>query len=210
MSLTLNGIVSNLIKESISVMSSLGPLGVFFLMLLEGVGLPFPSEVIMVFAGFLSSGSTFLFVVYALTGSIGGFLGNVILYYISKYGGRPLILFIGKYMGLREEHLIRTEKWFDSKGEWTIFFGRFVPGFRSYMSIPAGISGMRVLKFSILTFSGSLIWSTSLETGGYYLGKSWEKIIPTLTQIGVIFLILFILGLGLYIFITVKRRKSQL
>ncbi|MEM0126430.1 MAG: DedA family protein [Thermoplasmatales archaeon] len=179
-------------------------------MLLEGVGLPFPSEVIMVFAGFLSSGSTFLFVVYALTGSIGGFLGNVILYYISKYGGRPLILFIGKYMGLREEHLIRTEKWFDSKGEWTIFFGRFVPGFRSYMSIPAGISGMRVLKFSILTFSGSLIWSTSLETGGYYLGKSWEKIIPTLTQIGVIFLILFILGLGLYIFITVKRRKSQL
>ena len=63
-------------------------------MVLEGLGLPFPSEVIMVFAGFLSVGSVGLFVVYALAGSVGGFVGNLLLYYISVYGGRPLILFI--------------------------------------------------------------------------------------------------------------------
>ncbi|MEM0127573.1 MAG: DedA family protein [Thermoplasmatales archaeon] len=209
MTLTLSGIVSLFIKESISVMSSLGPVGVFALMVLEGVGLPFPSEVIMVFAGFLSSGSLLMFVVYAIVGSVGGFLGNIILYYISRYGGRPIILFIGKYFGLREEHLILTERWFDSKGEWTVFFGRFVPGFRSYMSIPAGISGMKILKFSVLTFSGSFIWSTSLETGGYYLGKSWERILPVLTQIGVVLLILFVIGIGVFVYLSIRKRQNS-
>ncbi len=190
-------------------MSMLGPSGVFLLMVLEGVGLPFPSEVIMVFAGFLSTGSIGLFVVFALAGSIGGFVGNLILYYIALLGGRPLILYIGKYAGLREEHLIRTEKWFDARGEWTVFFGRFVPGFRSYMSIPAGISKMNLFKFSIFTLSGSLIWSTALAAGGYILGKSWDKIIPILTNIGIVLLVIFVIAFVVYFFYRwyVKRNE---
>ena len=118
MSFTLSSIIQYFVQESLALMSSLGPAGVFLLMVLEGLGLPFPSEVIMVFAGFLSVGNVGLFVVYALAGSVGGFVGNLLLYYISVYGGRPLILFIGRYVGLKEEHLQRTEKWFDARGEW--------------------------------------------------------------------------------------------
>lgn len=190
-------------------MSTLGPAGVFLLMVLEGVGLPFPSEVIMVFAGFLSTGNMGLFVVYALSGSIGGFVGNLMLYYISVYGGRPLILFVGKYAGLREEHLVRTEKWFDAKGEWTVFFGRFVPGFRSYMSIPAGVSKMNVVKFSIFTFTGSLIWSTALAAGGYVLGKSWNTLVPIIEKIGLLLLAVFVVAFIIYfLYRWYAKRKS--
>ncbi|EQB65394.1 MAG: hypothetical protein AMDU3_IPLC00002G0031 [Thermoplasmatales archaeon I-plasma] len=192
-------------------MSTLGPAGVFLLMVLEGIGLPFPSEVIMVFAGFLSTGNLGLFILYALSGSIGGFVGNLLLYYISVYGGRPLILFIGKYVGLKEEHLVRTEKWFDAKGEWTVFFGRFVPGFRSYMSIPAGVSKMNIVKFSIFTFSGSLIWSTALAAGGYVLGKSWNTLVPIIEKIGLFLLAIFIVAFFIYFLYRwfAKRRNTE-
>jgi membrane protein DedA with SNARE-associated domain len=200
-----------LIQESLELMSTLGPAGVFLLMVLEGIGLPFPSEVIMVFAGFLSTGNLGLFILYALSGSIGGFVGNLLLYYISVYGGRPLILFIGKYVGLREEHLVRTEKWFDAKGEWTVFFGRFVPGFRSYMSIPAGVSKMNIVKFSIFTFSGSLIWSTALAAGGYVLGKSWNTLVPIIEKIGLFLLAIFIVAFFIYFLYRwfAKRRNTE-
>jgi len=190
-------------------MGTLGPAGVFILMVLEGLGLPFPSEVIMVFAGFLSTGNIGLFIIFALAGSVGGFVGNLILYYISLYGGRPLILYIGRYVGLKEEHLVRTERWFDTKGEWTVFFGRFIPGFRSYMSVPAGVSKMNLMKFSIFTFSGSLIWSTSLGVGGYVLGKSWNSIIPIITNIGIALLAAFIIALVAYILYRVFVRRRQ-
>jgi len=205
---TLEGIISYFLSESIRIMSALGPVGVFSLMVLEGVGLPFPSEVIMVFAGFLSGRSIPLFVLYALAGSVGGFVGNVILYYISYLGGRPVILYIGKYFGLKEEHLQRTEKWFDSRGEWTVFFGRFVPGFRSYMSIPAGVAKMSIVKFSLLTFTGSLIWSTALETGGYFLGRSWEKLLPFVTKIGEVLLVAFVAAIAVYLFLVFRKRNN--
>ncbi len=180
-------------------------------MVFEGIGLPFPSEVIMVFAGFLSSGSIISFVIYALAGSIGGYVGNLLLYYISAFGGRPLILFIGKYAGLKEEHLARTERWFDERGEWTVFFGRFVPGFRSYMSIPAGVSKMKVGKFSVFTLSGSLIWSTALAAGGYAVGKSWNTLVPIIERIGIVLLVVFILGFVVYILyrLYLKRKVKE-
>lgn len=206
MSFTISGIIAYFLQESLEIMGTLGPAGVFILMVLEGLGLPFPSEVIMVFAGFLSTGNIGLFIIFALAGSVGGFVGNLILYYISLYGGRPLILYIGRYVGLKEEHLVRTERWFDTKGEWTVFFGRFIPGFRSYMSVPAGVSKMNLMKFSIFTFSGSLIWSTSLGVGGYVLGKSWNSIIPIITNIGIALLAAFIIALVAYILYRVFVR----
>jgi membrane protein DedA with SNARE-associated domain len=207
--LSISGIISYILQESYAIMGSLGPVGVFLLMVLEGVGLPFPSEVIMVFGGFLSSGNILLFVVFALAGSIGGFVGNIILYYIAVFGGRPLILFIGKYAGLKEEHLDKTEKWFDARGEWTVFFGRFVPGFRSYMSIPAGISRMNIVKFSIFTFAGSLIWSTALAGGGYVLGKEWTKLVPIISNIGLVLLAVFLIAFIAYFIYRFYAKKHS-
>lgn len=180
-------------------------------MVFEGVGLPFPSELIMTFAGFLSSGNILSLFVYATAGSVGGFIGNLILYYIALFGGRPLILAIGKYFGLKEEHLTKTEKWFDQKGEWTVFFGRFVPGFRSYMSIPAGIAHMNLSKFSIFTLSGSVIWSSALAIIGYVLGDKWDTILPVLNRFGYVLFAVFAIAIIIYLIYrsVSKRGKSK-
>lgn len=190
-------------------MRQLGPSGVFILMVLEGIGFPFPSELIMTFGGFLASGSIPFLVIYALAGSVGGYIGNLILYYIAVYGGRPLILSIGKYFGLKEEHLLRTEKWFDQRGEWTVFFGRFVPGFRSYMSIPAGIAEMNLFKFTIFTLSGSIIWSSSLAVAGYSLGSDWNKLLPALYRLGDVLLVLFVLAIAGYLIYRLYLKRNR-
>lgn len=203
------GLISYFLSLSLHIINSLGPSGVLFLMILEGIGLPFPSEIIMTFAGFLSNGNIPLLVVYSLMGSIGGFIGNLILYYISLLGGRPIILTIGKYIGFKEEHLFRVEAWFNKRGEWTIFFGRFVPGFRSYMSIPAGIASMNIFKFSVLTFSGSLIWSTALASIGYETGSNWEKIIPLITTIGYLLLTIFVIAVLVYVAYAYQKRIKK-
>jgi membrane protein DedA with SNARE-associated domain len=207
--ISISGLISFFVQESLELMKYLGVSGVFILMVLEGVGLPFPSELIMTFAGFLSNGNIYSLAVYALAGSVGGYIGNLILYFISVYGGRPLILAIGKYFGLREEHLLATERWFDKRGEWTVFFGRFVPGFRSYMSIPAGIAKMSLVKFTIFTLAGSFIWSSALAVGGYTLGSNWSRLLPILYQLGEILLIIFILAIVGYISYIAYRRKKR-
>lgn len=209
MNFSISWIIGYFVEEALDVMSILGPTGVFLLMVMEGIGIPFPSELIMPFAGFLSQGNLGLFVVFALAGSIGGFVGNLILYYISVYLGRPVILYIGKFVGLTEEHLVRTESWFEKRGEWTVFFGRFVPGFRSFMSIPPGIAKMNVLKFSLFTLAGSLIWSTGLEAAGYVVGSKWNELSPTLYRIGDILLIIFVVFFVTYfLYLYYKRRRK--
>lgn len=206
---SLIGIIGYFLTVSLQLINKLGPIGVFFLMVMEGLGLPFPSEIIMTFSGFLSSGNLAILAIYSLLGSIGGFVGNLMLYYISLLGGRPVILAIGKYFGFKEQHLLRVEKWFDEKGEWTVFFGRFVPGFRSYMSVPAGIASMNVYKFSLFTFSGSLIWSTALSILGYETGSNWQKIIPLITTFGYILLGVFLIAMIVYVTYIYKKRINR-
>ncbi len=209
MQISIAGLISYFISLSFKLISSLGPSGVLLLMIMEGIGIPFPSEIIMTFAGFVSSGNLYSLIVYSLAGSIGGFVGNLILYYISLFGGRPIILTIGKYIGLKENHLLKVENWFNKGGEWTVFFGRFVPGFRSYMSIPAGIVGMNVYKFSLFTFTGSLIWSTALAAVGYETGANWGKILPLLTTIGYVLLVVFLVVISFYLAYVYRKRIKR-
>jgi Uncharacterized membrane-associated protein len=203
--LSISSLIQTLISYSLSVIGKFGPIGVLFLMTLEGLGIPFPSEIIMPLSGIYSSGKPIEFFEYVMAGSIGGFIGNIILYYISKFGGRPIIIGIGKYFGLRESHLESAELWFNSKGEWTVFAGRFVVGLRSFMSVPAGIAEMSIIKFSLLTFSGSIMWSGGLAYIGYIVGYNYVKLISYVNYIGIFALIIIIIYI---VFILIRRNFS--
>ncbi len=202
---SLSSIVAALLNYSLQIIGRFGPVGVFFLMVLEGLGIPFPSEIIMPLSGILASKSVDLFIEYSLAGSVGGFVGNLILYYISKFGGRPIILAIGKYFGLKETHLQRAELWFNTKGEWTVFVGRFVVGIRSFMSVPAGIVEMNILKFSLFTFTGSLIWSSGLAYVGYIVGYGYVKFLSYVDYLGIIVLLLIII----YVIAIILKRRGK-
>lgn len=164
----------------ISIMDHYGYLGIALLILIENLFPPIPSEVILTFGGFLTTYTKMNLIGVILSSTIGSVFGAVVLYQmgslvpVSKLeeivNGR-----IGKLLHFKKEDVSHAVEWFDSKGNYTVFFCRFIPIVRSLISIPAGIAHMHFSKFFILTTLGSFIWNTILVTLGAVAGASWQK-----------------------------------
>lgn len=154
----------------IDAVAGLGYWGIFFLMLLESSFFPFPSEVVMVPAGYLVyQGEMNMFVVI-LCGLLGSLAGALINYYIAKKWGRKFLLRYSKFLFINEKRLIKMEKFFEKHGHISTFSGRLIPGVRQYISFPAGLAKMNLAQFSLYTSLGAGIWVTILALLGYYLG----------------------------------------
>jgi membrane protein DedA with SNARE-associated domain len=150
--------------------------GIFVLMVLESALIPIPSEIIMPFSGYLVSTNKFGPIEVVLAGSLGNLVGSVLTYFLGLRAGRALFVRYGKYFLFRESHLRTVENWFQKYGDRTSFVGRLLPGVRTYVSLPAGIGGMRLGRFMIYTFAGSLIWNIILTYVGIQLGENWKNI----------------------------------
>jgi membrane protein DedA with SNARE-associated domain len=159
---------------------SMGWSGVVFLMAVESVVFPIPSELVMPLAGWLlvqaRGGSVWWVAMAGVYGSLGSLLGAWLVYGVSLKGGRPLLHKYGRYVMITHDELDRAEAWFEMYGEWAVFFSRMVPVLRTLISVPAGVSRMNLWKFSIYTFAGSFPWSFGLAFGGYVLGENWETL----------------------------------
>jgi membrane protein DedA with SNARE-associated domain len=158
------------------VIQSFGYAGVAFLMLAENLFPPIPSEVILPLTGFLIVQGDLRFVpalVFATTGSLAGALA---LYALGRWGGRELILRYGGVLRLKEADLDRADRWFDRYGGAVVLFGRMVPGVRSLVSIPAGLSEMPLGRFVLLTALGSCGWNALLIGAGRLLGENWSQV----------------------------------
>lgn len=169
----------------IDIMNQWGYLGVFFLIAVENIFPPIPSEVILLFGGALTAAalggklSVFWMIVAATLASLAG---AILLYYIGKILKTERLKKIvsgkvGKVLRLKPADIDRADKWFDEKGSITVFFCRCVPLLRSLISIPAGMSEMKMGKFVLYTVVGSAIWNTILVTIGHNLGNNWESIL---------------------------------
>lgn len=160
-----------------SIISQIGYVGVFILMVLESALIPVPSEIIMPFSGFLIATGEFNMLYILLAGTVGNLVGSLIAYYIGSYVGRKLVLKYGRYVFIDEGHLDLADRWFQKFGDKIIFLSRNLPAVRTYISLPAGISKMNVAKFSVYTFVGSVPWNFALLYAGVFLGKNWEAIL---------------------------------
>lgn len=174
--MTLYKLLELLAVFAIDVISAIGYLGVFFLMVMESMVVPIPSELILPFAGFLISRGDFTFVGVMLVSSLGSIVGSLISYYMGMYGGNAFVLKYGKYVLLDEQDLKKTEQWFEKRGEYTIFISRFVPVVRHLISIPAGIGKMDLKRFCVYTVAGASMWNFILVYAGYLLGEHWDRI----------------------------------
>ena len=169
--------MTNLIEWGVGLIldwiSNYGYLGIIFLMALESATLPVPSEIVMPFAGFLvySEGHMSLIGVI-LAGSVGCSLGSIAAYAVGYHAGRPLILRYGKYILLREKHLVSAEKWFAKYGDKATFVARLLPVVRTVISLPAGIAKMNFKKFVLYSFLGSVPWTAWLAV----VGSEWEQV----------------------------------
>jgi membrane protein DedA with SNARE-associated domain len=165
-----------LVQSTTSIISSLGYVGIFFLMVLESALIPIPSEVIMPFSGFLVSVGKLGLLGVILAGSFGNLVGSIATYYLGLRLGRNAIIRYGKYVFFKKKHLEYTERLFEKYGDKVTFVGRLLPTVRTYISLPAGIGLTNFIKFTVYTFVGSLIWNTLLTYAGVELGINWRHI----------------------------------
>jgi membrane protein DedA with SNARE-associated domain len=159
------------------ITDSLGQYGyqaVFVLMVAESALIPIPSEVTMVFGGFLVSRGELDFFWVGMLGTLANVVGSWIAYWVGLAGGRPLVKRWGRYLLLREHELDRAHDWFERHGEAAVFVGRLLPVVRTFISLPAGVAGMNFWKFTLYTFLGCLPWTFALTWAGYLLGENWE------------------------------------
>lgn len=143
--------------------------GVVIMMAIESCMIPLPSEVIMPLAGQYLVGSPNNWggiLLAGLFGGIGCTIGSLVAYWLGAIGGRPILEKYGKYVLIRTHHLNVAEEWFAKYGEATAFFSRLLPVVRTFISFPAGVARMNLIKFVIYTFLGSFIWSAALAWAG--------------------------------------------
>ena len=197
----------------ISIMNKFGYFGVFFLIAVENIFPPIPSEVILLFGGFMTTYSKINILGVIVASTLGSLVGALILYYIGKILNKERLKKIvkgkiGKILRLKAKDIDKADEWFDTKGNKTVFFCRFVPILRSLISIPAGMSEMPMPKFLIYTTVGSAIWNAVLTIAGSIVGDKWETIVDIFdkySHITLIVLIILFIGAITYFY---KKRKN--
>ena len=171
----LDQIISLLASFIVAVISAAGYLGVVILMAIESACIPLPSEIIMPFAGYLISLGQFSLIGAATAGAVGCNIGSTIAYVVAAKGGRPALERWGSYVLVTHAELERAEQFFVRYGAITVFVGRLLPVIRTFISFPAGLARMPMMKFQIYSFIGSWPWCLALAYVGFLLGARWDN-----------------------------------
>lgn len=171
----------DILEQITHVVTLFGYWGIAFLMLLENVIPPIPSELIMPLAGFAVARGEMDLGWAIAAGTIGSVLGGLVWYYIGQILGLRRICTLadryGKWLGVSSKEVNATNRWFLQRGGlWAIGFGRLVPGIRTYISVPAGIANMPMFTFLVVSTVGSLAWITLLTLAGLWLGESYDRV----------------------------------
>ena len=195
----------------ITIMNRFGYLGVAGLIGLENIFPPIPSEVILTFGGFMTTCTDLTFTGVVVSSTIGSLIGAILLYgigWILSYDKLCRILSgkTGQILHLYPEDIDKAVSWFDKRGNYTVFFCRFIPIVRSLISIPAGCAKMKMLPFLLLTTAGSFIWNTVLVYLGALAGKSWSKIAGYMDTYSTIVLIILIIAVLSALYFFIKSR----
>ena len=198
----------------IEIMQQFGYLGVFLLIAIENIFPPIPSEVVLLFGGFMTTYTGLNIVAMVIAATLGSLFGAIVLYYIGKILNKERLKKIvsgkiGKVLRIKQEDIDKADEWFDTKGNKTVFFCRFIPIVRSLISIPAGMSEMPMGKFLIYTTAGSVIWNTVLIVIGSKVGENWVNILNIFDQYShitlIVLIVIFIICCILFYLIKFKN-----
>ena len=194
----------------IEIMNNYGYFGIGLLILIENLFPPIPSELILTFGGFMTISSNMTIIGVIIASTIGSLLGAILLYYLGKILNKERLIKIvkskyGKFLRIKAKDIEMADKWFDDKGNKTVFFCRFIPVVRSLISIPAGMSEMPMIKFIVYTLFGSLIWNTLLVCVGAFAGNKKDLILSIIDKVG--YLVLFIIGIVCIVFVYKFYKK---
>jgi membrane protein DedA with SNARE-associated domain len=194
----------------VEVMRTLGAPGVGLATALETVFPPVPSEVVLPLAGYTASQGHYGLVAAIVWATAGSLVGAFVLYWLGAlWGAERLEAMAERIPLLHARDVERAIAWFGRNGRSAIFLGRLVPGVRSFISIPAGIDRMPVLRFALYTTAGSLLWNSALIVAGYELGAQWHRVEAYVGEASVV--IYAVLGVAVLWFVVRRlvRRSRQ-
>lgn len=200
----------------IDIMEKFGYTGILFLIAIENLFPPIPSEIILTFGGFMTTTSDLTLVGVIVCATIGSVIGAVILYGVGRFlDARKLSMFVERYgfiLRLTPDDIHRADAWFQRHGAKAVFFCRFVPLIRSLISIPAGMSHLNFPLFLVLTTLGSLIWNAVLVYAGAAVGDSWETIVSYMDMYSHVMYAVIVVGfIGCVVwFIRTKKTKERI
>lgn len=196
----------------ISIMNKYGYIGILFLITVENIFPPIPSEVILTLGGFMTSkdGVTMSLFGVIMYSTFGSMLGAIILYYVGFIFNKDRLLKIvrskvGRVLCLKESDIIKSDSNFNNNGDLTVLYSRFVPILRSLISIPAGVNRMKFSIFLIYTFIGSLIWNTVLVSLGKLVGENYMVVAGIFSKYSKVVLVLLILFIIYKIYKKIKK-----
>ncbi len=184
-----------------------GYVGIFCLMFLESSFFPFPSEVVMIPAGYLAFKGEMSLAGALLAGTGGSLAGALFNYYLSVKLGRKLLLKYGRYVGFDETKMTKLEVFFNKHGEISTFNGRLIPGVRQYISLPAGLARMNLFRFCLYTSLGASIWMVTLIALGYFLGSN-EALVKEYLRLIIYVALAFVAALSVVYYVYQKRRNA--
>lgn len=191
-----------------STMNSLGYFGIGLLMLLENLFPPIPSELIMPLAGFTVAQGKMEFVPVVVAGVVGTVLGTLPWYYAGKVLSEKRLQRLadkyGKWLTISSKDIAKAKRWFDKHGNKAVFFCRLVPGVRTLISLPAGMSDMPLLPFLLYSTLGTLLWVGLLTYVGYVLGNNYYLVEEYIGPISKIVLATLIIAFVVWF---LRRRK---
>lgn len=203
--MNIHEIFHTIVASTVSFINEIGYLGIFIGMFIESTVFPLPSEVIMIPAGMAAANGSMNIYIAIFAGVLGNVLGAIFSYYMAAILGRAILFRIGKYFFLKPAVIIKMENFFNNHGEISVFIGRLIPGFRHFISLPAGVAKMNITKFFFYTSLGSSIWTIALAVLGFAIGKNQELIGQYLSIIITICVIFCIALVGFYI---LMKRKN--
>ncbi|WP_042142887.1 DedA family protein [Paucisalibacillus sp. EB02] len=192
-----------------TIMEQFGYTGIFFMMAIENVFPPIPSEIVLPFGGFMTTNSDLTVTGVIITATSGSVLGAIILYGIGLLIDVDRLEKIvdkwGHLIRIKKEDIRKADSWFDKYGYWTVLFCRMIPLIRSLISIPAGMSNMNFTLFLLFTLIGTLIWNVILIMIGVTLGENWESILGFMDMYSTITYAL--IAFAIFVFVILFARK---
>jgi membrane protein DedA with SNARE-associated domain len=181
---------------------------VFVLMAAESCGIPFPSEVIMPFAGFFAAQGHVSLTGSIIAGTLGNVAGSLIAYGLAARFGRPLLLGPGRRIGISAAHLDLADRWFERHGLTAVLVGRVLPVVRTYISFPAGLAHVEPVRFTLLTAIGALPWCIALAAAGYAIGANYSRVSGPI-EVAAIVIAVIVVAIVVAWFVRGRRRATM-
>lgn len=197
----MHGLIDNLLH----FFEGLGYWGIMLGLMVEVI----PSEIVLAYGGFLVFKGELSFIGVVVFGTIGGTAAQLFLYWLGRYGGRPVLEKYGKYLLINKKHLDVSEQWFAKYGTVVIFTARFIPVVRHAISIPAGIARMSHVTFTLYTILAIVPWSILFIYLGMTLGENWERIDEKAGPLIVPFVVSAVVLTILYMIFKKKKRRPK-